>query len=185
MSDALNCGAGERRLPRQHLVEYAPEGVEIASPVYVPVSRSLLRAHVRRRPERKSRVGESVGSGGAHCSRDAEVRHQRVAALEQDVLRFDIAMDHPMSVRVAQGVRYLAGDAERVVEGELLLALQPVAQRFPFYEGHDVIQESAGRLRRTPGVIQRQDMRMVQVGGGRDLAQKALGPRAWTSPGSP
>jgi hypothetical protein len=90
-----------------------------------------------------------------------------------------------MSVRVAQGVRYLARDAQRVVEGELLLALQPVAQRFPFYEGHDVIQESAGRFRRTPGVIQRQDMRMVQVGGGRDLAQEALGPRAWTSPGSP
>jgi hypothetical protein len=94
-------------------------------------------------------------------------------------------MDHPVSVRIAQGVRYLAGDAQRVVEGELLLALQPVAQRFPFYEGHDVIQESAGRFRRTPGVIQRQDMRMVQVGGGRDLAQEALGPRAWTSPGSP
>ena len=95
----------------QHLVEDAAEGIEIGSPVYVPVSRSLLRAHVRRRPERESRVGESVGSGGAYCSRDPEVRHQRVAALEQDVLRFDIAMDHPVCVRVAQGVRYLARDA--------------------------------------------------------------------------
>ena len=120
--------------------------------------------------------GESLGPGGAHCSRDAEVRHQRVATLEQDVLRLDIAMDHPVPVGVAQRVRHLARDAQRVVEGELLLALQPVAQRFPFYEGHDVVEESAGRFRRTPGVVQRQDVRMVQVGGRRDLAQKALGP---------
>jgi hypothetical protein len=34
-----------------------------------------------------------------------------VAALEQDVLRFDIAMDYLVCVRLAQGVRYLARDA--------------------------------------------------------------------------
>ena len=52
-----------------------------------------------------------LGSGGAHGSRDAEVRHQRVAALEQDVLRLDIAVDHTVPVRVAQRVRHLARDA--------------------------------------------------------------------------
>src|SRR3954452_3394075 len=110
-SDSLNCGAGELRLNRQHLVEDGDEGIEIASPFYVHVSRSLLRAHVRRRPERESRVGESVGSGGAYCSRDAEVRHQGVAALEQDVLRFDIVINHAVCMPVPQGVRYLARDA--------------------------------------------------------------------------
>ena len=134
MSDALHCGAGEWWLARQHLVEHAAEGVEVASPVHLPVSRSLLRAHVGRRPEREPRVGESVGSGAAHGSRDPEVRHQGVAALEEYVLRLDVAVDHAARVRIAQGVRHLARDAERLVERELLLALQPVAQGLPFDE---------------------------------------------------
>ena len=63
-------------------------------------------------------------AGGAHGSRDAEVRHQRVATLEQDVLRLDVAVDHTVPVGVAQRVRHLARDAQGVVERELLLALR-------------------------------------------------------------
>jgi len=62
----------------------------------------------------------------------------------------NVPMDHSAPVCVAQGVRHLARDAQRVVEGELFLAVQPVAQRFPFDERHDVIKEGAGCFRRPP-----------------------------------
>jgi hypothetical protein len=45
-----------------------------------------------------------------HCTGDAEVRHHRVAALEEDVLRLDVAVNHAASVGVSQRVRHLDGD---------------------------------------------------------------------------
>src|SRR2546422_2294190 len=35
-------------------------------------------------------------------SRDAEVRHHRLAVLEQDVLRLNVAVDHPVAMRVVE-----------------------------------------------------------------------------------
>ena len=81
-----------------------------------------------------------------------------------------------MAVGIAQRVRHLARDAQGVVERELLLALQPVTQRLPFDEWHDVVEEGAGRVRRSPGVVEGEDVGMVQVGGRCDLTEETLGP---------
>ena len=70
--------------------------------------------------------------------RDAEVGDDGVAALEQDVLRLDVAVDDAVGVGVAQRVGDLAGDLERVVDGELLFAVEPVAEGLALDEGHDV-----------------------------------------------
>ena len=50
--DALRARPGKRRLPRQHLVQHAPETVKVAPPIHRLPSGCLLGAHVARRPNR-------------------------------------------------------------------------------------------------------------------------------------
>ena len=54
---------------------------------------------------------------------------------------------------------------------ELLLAVEPVAQRLALDEGHDVEEVAVGLAR----VEQRQDVRVLEVGRELDLGQEALG----------
>ena len=48
--------------------------------------------------------------------------------MQQDVLRLDVAVDHIVCVRVLQRIPDLARDAQRVVDRQLLLTREPVAQ---------------------------------------------------------
>ncbi len=79
-------------------------------------------------------------------------------------------MDDVVPVRVRQRVRDLARDLQRVVQRELLLAVEPVAQRALVHVRHDV-EEQAVRL---TGVVQREDVRMIEAGGDLDLPEEAL-----------
>ncbi len=109
--------------------------------------------------------------GLARRERDAEVGHQRRAVVQQDVLRLDVAVHHPVPVRVVQRARHLVGDPDRVGHRQLLLAGEPVAQRLALDERHDVEQVAVGLAR----VEQRQDVRVLQVGRELDLGQEPLG----------
>ena len=57
-----------------------------------------------------------------------------------------------------------------VLERQLLLPVQVVPKRLALDVGHDVVEEAAG----FPGVVQRQDVRVVQRGRDLDLAQEPL-----------
>ena len=93
VEQALRGRAGERRLAGEHLVEHAGQAVEVAPPIEVRLAGGLLRAHVRRRADRHARSASALAAGGADRLRDPEVGHDGVAALEQDVLRLDVAVD--------------------------------------------------------------------------------------------
>ena len=125
-----------------------------------------------RRAERHPGLGHPGAAGLARGERDAEVGHQRAAVVQQDVLGLDVAVDHAVPVRVVEGVGHLAGDADRVVHRELLLAVEPVAQRLALDEGHDVEEVAVGLAR----VEQRKDVRVLQIGGELDLGEEPLGP---------
>ncbi len=101
----------------------------------------------------------------------APSRNHRVPALQQDVLRLDVPVNHVMTVRVAQRVRDLAGDLKRIVQGKLLLAREPRPERLPFHIRHDVVEEAA-RLAR---VVDRQNVGVGQTRRGLDLAQEPPG----------
>ena len=116
-------------------------------------------------------VWVSFSPGRVHRPRDAEVGHQGVAVLEQDVLGLDVAVDDAVLVGVGQRFRGLAGDLDRVVEGKLLLPVQAVPQGLALDERHDVV-EDAVRLAR---VVQAEDVGVLQVGGDPDLAEEAVG----------
>ena len=53
----------------------------------------------------------------------------------------------PLAVGVVQRRGHLAGDAERVLERELRLAVQPLAQRLALDVRHDVVEQAAGLAR--------------------------------------
>jgi len=94
-----------------------------------------------------------------------------VPALQQDVLRLDVPVDHAKAVGVAQRVGDLPGDPERVVHGKLLLASEPRPKGLPLHVGHDIVEEAA----RLAGVMDRQNVGMGQSRRRLDLAQKSPG----------
>ena len=93
-----------------------------------------------------------------------------MARLEQNVLRLDIPVHDPKPVRVAQGISDLACDPQGVVEVELFLTGQTLAQGFALDVGHHVVQQSSSLT----GVDQHQNVGMSEPGGDLDLAEKAL-----------
>ena len=76
-----------------------------------------------------------------------------------------------MCVRVVQCIGHFGGDLHRVLDTELRFAIQFVAQRFAVDERHHVVQESVG----CAGVKQREDVRMLQRGGGLDFHHEPFG----------
>jgi hypothetical protein len=94
-----------------------------------------------------------------------------VPSREQDVLGLDVAVDHVVAVRIGERVGNLPADLERVIDRQLLLPIQPVAEGFAFDIGHDVEEEAAS----LPRVEQRQDVGMIEPAGELDLPQESLG----------
>jgi hypothetical protein len=67
-----------------------------------------------------------------------------MAGRQEDVLRLDVAMNQSMLVGILQRVSHFSGDANRVLDRELALALQPIPQRLALDERHDIEQELGG-----------------------------------------
>ena len=80
-------------------------------------------------------------------------------------------MDDPPIVGVAQRISDFAGNLQRRVHRQLLLAAQALAQRLPLDQRHHVVEQPVG----VAGIIERQDVRMMQAGGDLDLTEEALG----------
>ena len=78
----------------------------------------------------------------------------------------------PLLVRKVQRQGNLACDADRILETELRLPAQALAQRFSLHVRHREPQISGVRL---AGVEYRQDVGVLQRGGEADLSAKALG----------
>jgi hypothetical protein len=66
---------------------------------------------------------------------------------EQDVLRLDVAMNHPLSVGIGQCIGHLASDLECLIHWELGLAAQAIPQRLSLDVRHHVVEESRGLAR--------------------------------------
>ena len=147
------------------------ERVHVAARVDGAVARGLLGAHVLRRAERQPGLREAIASGLGDRERDAEVGEHRLAFLKQDVLRLDVAVHQPLSVRVVERARDLLGDRERLVEAELVLALQLVPQRLAADVRKHVVQHAV----RVARVDERQNVRMIEPRRDLDLGEEPFG----------
>ena len=167
--DGLGRGAGEGRLSGQHLVQDAGQAVEIGAAVHVGRAGGLLGAHVGRRAHHHAGLGER--GVGAQRLADAEVGHHGRPFVQQDVLGLDVPVDHLVAVGVVERGGDLPGDGQRLGQGQLPLALEPLPQRAAFHVGHDVEEEAAGLA----GIVDRQDVGVGQAGGELDLAEEPVG----------
>jgi hypothetical protein len=124
-----------------------------------------------RRAERETGLGHATATRRADRERDTEVGHHRLARVQQDVLRLDVAVDDVALVRVLERARHRLGNMDRLVDFELALEVQAGAQRLPFDVRHHVIEKRV----RFAGVEERQDVRVLKRRGGLDLGDEALG----------
>jgi len=134
--------AGKGRLAGQHLVQHAGQTVEVATAVEVPLGAGLFRAHVCGSAHGKAAIGDVdvISACGPHGGCHPEVGHHRLAFLQQDVLRLDVAMDDVMPVGVAECSAHGPGNSEGGIDRQLTLALQPVPQTLAAGIGHHEIQ---------------------------------------------
>jgi hypothetical protein len=103
-----------------------------------------------------------------HGPCDPEVRHERLAAGEEDVLRLDVPVHHAALVRNGQRLRH--GPGEHGLDVEPPLALEPGAERLALDVRHHPAEEAAGLA----GVEERDDVGVLEAGGGADLGQEAV-----------
>jgi hypothetical protein len=188
MNDALDGGPGERRLTREHFVEDAPERVEIAATVEVLLSSRLFRAHVLHGTDGHAGLGQLFSDAALMAFAMPKSATSGVAALEQDVLRLDVAVNDAVGVRVAQGVGDFAGDLECVIDGELLSRGRGGAEGLAVDERHDVEQQShvvrRGSRLDHAAVEERQNVGVRQAGCGLDFRRKRSAPSAAASFGA-
>ena len=102
-----------------------------------------------------------VPAGIAHRQRNAEIGDHRLARLEQDVLRLEVAMDHVVPVRVVERVAPPRPRCASLRRSAAASRDPVVAQRFAFDERHHVEQQPVRFAR----IEQRQQVGMLQVGG--------------------
>jgi hypothetical protein len=93
-----------------------------------------------------------------------------VLAREQHVVGLDVAVHHPLVMRVRQGVQHLLEDRHRLTHRELPLAGQLRPERLALDVRHHVEEEVVVRARRQ----QRNDVGMLQLGGELDLPLEPL-----------
>ncbi len=108
--------------------------------------------------------------------RDTEIRDERLAIVQQDVLGLDVAVDHAVAVRVVERARHFARDAHGFANRKLPLARQSCAQRLAGDYRHHVVQQSVS----IATVEQRKYVRMLQPCCRANLAQETIGAQCGT-----
>src|SRR5262249_8143162 len=129
-------------------------------------------AHVVGGTHHLARRGEALAASLPERARQAEVRDDGVAILEQDVLGLQIAVDDARAVRMVQGVGDLAGETYGLAYRNASVPVQSSAQGFALDERSDVVDETARFAR----VVEREDVRMNEASGDADFLEEAFAP---------
>ena len=165
--------AGVRWFAPEHLVQHAGQRVLVAAAVE-RFGHSLLRAHVDRSAEHEACLRKRSTAVSGDRARDAEVGDDGAAILQQNVLGLDVAMDDPASMRVRERGRDLVANPERVIYGELALAVEPAAERLALDQRHHVEEQGLRAGVGGAGVVEREDVGVAERRGGLDLPEEPL-----------
>jgi hypothetical protein len=131
--------------PLPHQSRQLGPHLDVAPSIHLVPAR-LLRAHVRRGADRQAGLGGAVaGAGSVESLGDPKVGHQSVPAMgKENVFGFDVAVHHPVVVRILERLNGLTRDAKRVGERGLVLPSEPVPQALALDVGHGVPEGPRG-----------------------------------------
>jgi hypothetical protein len=164
-------------VPREQLERQDAERVKVCAVVDGRITDGLLGSHVRRRSNGHADAGEARAiDRPVERLGDAEIRDDRMALTEQDVLGFDVAVHDALRVRGGERVRHFAQDLHGFADRDRALPREAGAQRFARDVRHHVerpLARIAGRHH--PRIEQRQDVRVLQARRQLDLRQEAVG----------
>src|SRR6185503_2529972 len=101
----------------------------------------------------------------------------RAASGEEDVLGLDVSVDDAFAVSVLERVGRFPGDPEGVLQRELALPVQPIAERLAVDERHGEPENVRAAVRPPHGaaVEDREDVRMLEPCREADLPLEPLG----------
>ena len=168
--DRLRRRADVGRLAGEHLVRQRAERVDVGAAVDDAIARRLLGAHVLRRAERQSGLRDARAAGVGDGEGDAEVGDERLAFLEEDVLRLQIAVDDALAVGVVERAGDRRRDAHGLIDRELLLADEAGAERLALDVRHHIEEHLARRA----GIEERQQVGMLEIRGDLDLGLEPI-----------
>ncbi len=158
----------EGLLPREHLVEHASDGEEIAAPVDIAAP-GLLRAHVGRRAQETAGHREVLAR--VECLRDAEVRHlHSVARLDHDVGGLDVPVNDVPLVGEVQPVGDLGGDRRGALHGQMARAGYDLLEPDAVDELHRQVRDAVGLA----DVVDGDDVGVLELRGNLGLALEAV-----------
>ncbi|OQA94875.1 MAG: hypothetical protein BWY25_02630 [Chloroflexi bacterium ADurb.Bin222] len=161
----------EGYLSAQHLIRHNPQRIEITAVIYrQPLN--LFRRHVRRRSQYRAARGEPRGRARPlQGLRDAEIcNHDPVVFREQDIRRFDIAVQKAPFVCIIQCLRYLPQNPNRPLQRQGALIKDHLLQRLALniFHGDENVAFLLAHL------VNGHDVRVAQVGSHDRLLLKAL-----------
>ncbi len=179
--------AVERRAPGDEDVQCAAERVDVGAVIDGRGVAALLRRHVRRRAERDPNAGQPVvrqravrfsSTRRGRCRRAAPALrvpgfyqtevgdlHQPLL-VEEEVVRFHVAVDHAAVVRVLQPACGLKDVPDGRFRVELPLRLDEVGERLPA----NVLHAEEPRALRLADVVDLDDVRVRELSRGERLA---------------
>jgi hypothetical protein len=119
------------RLPGEHLVQHESQRIEIAAHRHFP-PRELLWGHIGRRAAANFTLLHLPSKGGK-----PEIRYEHLpAAVDHDVGRLEVTVQHAFVVRRGQACAKAAGDLDGFIPRQPPDAAQQRAQVFPIHMFH-------------------------------------------------
>src|SRR5262245_19000038 len=163
----------ERYDAGQHFKQHDAQAVDVRAPIQL-FTQTLLRRHVMWGPHDGAGSRQADGSNVAQRG-DAKIEHLDLqtawGCLHENILRFDVAMNYILPVRLIQRRADLADNLGGVSLSQRTLSLDQTADALSFRQLHDqIVQAFSGNIE----VVNRNDIRMLQTGGGLRLAAETF-----------
>src|SRR5262245_16660902 len=163
----------ERHDAGQHFKQDDTQAVDVRAPIQL-FTQTLLRRHILRSPYEGAGSRQPAGFNVAQRG-DAEVEHLDLQAawdcLHENILRFDVAMNYTLPVRLIQRRANLSDNLGGGGHGQPAMSLDQTSQALPFGQFHDlIVQAFSGNTE----VVNLNDVRMLQTGGGLRLAPETF-----------
>ena len=153
----------ERLAIGEQLVEHGARGEHVGSRVHA-FAHDLLGRHVVRRAHDHAGLGQV----GASEAGETEVEDLDLpVGLDVDVAGLEVAVDDIAAVRIGEAVRHLLHDVELLLEGQLALG-DELLEVLALEELHGHVELVVGLAE----VEHRDDVRVVQLGGGASLPEE-------------